>query len=385
MSWVRLPSPAPNCGSPGREAGVSLIENGRMRRKLIKSLLALVLTLLALEGIIRATDRDYRLLGDPFKGPNTMLNYLAVDTYLQWRGRVGTPLMQPGQVINSRGLRSPEIPREKPSGVVRIAVLGDSCTFGFVSLGNLRFDTPRPYPELLEDLLNRKFRPGRFLVIKYGMIGYTSYHGLRMLRREVLPDDPDIVVIRFGWNDLLGSTTGRSLTTTHDPWLESIESFVSRSRLVALLLYRGSPFDPKAHIDWTISAQPVPSVTPEGYAWNLGRMIDLIRENGAWPILLDAPAAPITPEIRENKAFIPATRFDTLGHYLAAHDRYQVITERVAADKDVRFLRTAPPPEEARKFFSAYDVPHPTAAGHERIARILHAEIAREIARENRQ
>ncbi len=354
-----------------------------MRRKIAKSLISLLVALLALEGIIRLTDLDHKVVGDPFKGPNIMLNYLAVDTYLQWRGRVGTPLMHPGEVINRRGLRSPEIPRKKASGVLRVAVLGDSCTFGFVSMGNLRFDTPRPYPALLEDLLDRNFGPGRFQVINYGLVGYTSYHGLRMLRREVLPDDPDFVVIRFGWNDLLGSQVNRSFENVHNPWLERLEDLAAHSRLIGLLLYRGSPFDPKRMAPWSVSAHPVPSVTLEEYAWNLGRMIDLARAHGAQPILLDAPAAPITPEIRANKAFIAATRYETLDQYLAAHDRYQAITERVAREKGVPFLRTAPPPEEASQDFSRYDIPHPTAAGHARIARILHAEIASEIARAN--
>jgi len=354
-----------------------------MRRKVVKSLVSLVLTLLTLEGIIRATDLDYRILGDPFKGPNTMLNYLAVDTYLQWRGRVGTPLMHPGEVINRRGLRSPEIPRKKPSGVLRVAVLGDSCTFGFVSMGNLWFDTPRPYPALLEDLLDRNVGPGRFQVINYGLIGYTSYHGLRMLRREVLPDDPDFVVIRFGWNDLLGSQVNRSFRNVHHPWLERLEDLAFHSRLIGLLLYRGSPLDPKRAAPFTLSAHPVPWVTPEEYAWNLGRMIDLARAHDARPILLDAPAAPITPEMRANKTFIVATHYETLEQYLAAHDRYQAITERVAREKGVPFVRTTPPPEEASQDFSRHDIPHPTAAGHARIARILYAEIASEIAQEN--
>jgi len=351
-----------------------------MRRKIAKSLVSLLVTLLALEGLLRLTDLDHKILGDPFKSTNFMLNYLAIDTFLQWRGRTGTRLLQPDEVINTRGLRSPEIPRKKPPGVVRIAVLGDSCTFGFVTMGKLQFETPRPYPALLQDILDRNIGPGRFQVINYGLIGYTSYHGLRMLRREVLADRPDFVVIRFGWNDLIGPQTNHSFKNVHNPWLECLEDLASHSRLIELLLYRGSPLDLKRAVPFTVSAHPVPWVTPEEYAWNLGRMIDLARAHGAQPLLLDAPAAPITPEIRANKAFIVATRYETIEQYLAAHDRYQAITERVAREKGVPFLRTTPPPEEASQDFSRHDIPHPTAAGHGRIARILYAEIASEVA-----
>lgn len=293
-----------------------------MLRKMAKSLISLVLTFFLLEGLVRATDLDKKILTDPFKGTNFMLEYLAVDTFLLWRGRAGAPLLWPGEVINTRGLRSPEIPRKKPPGVVRIAVLGDSCTFGFVAMGILQFETPRPYPALLQDLLDRNIGPGRFQVINYGLIGYTTYHGLRMLRREVLPDHPDFVVIRFGWNDLLGSQISHSFKNVHNHWLERLEDLASHSRLIELLLYRGSPLDPRRRAPWTVSAHPIPWVTPEEYAWNLERMIDLARAHGAQPILLDAPAAPITPEMRANKAFIGATRYEKIEQYLAAHDRY---------------------------------------------------------------
>lgn len=353
-------------------------------RKLAKSIISLLLTLLALEALVRVKDIDHRILGDPFKvqEKDIILHYLAVDSFLQWRGRVGTPLMQPSEVISSQGLRSPEISRKKPPRVRRIAALGDSCTFGFVAMGKFDFQTPRPYPALLQDLLDRNLGPGRFQVINYGLIGYTTYHGLRMLRREVLPDDPDFVVIRFGWNDLIGSPTSRSFANVHNPWLERLEDLAYHSRLIGLLLYRGSPVDPRSRAPWTVSAHPVPWVTPEEYAWNLGRMIDLARAHGAKPILLDAPAAPITPEIRANKDFIGGVRYGTIEQFLAAHDRYQAITARVARDKGVPFLHTTPPPEKAFQYFSRYDIPHPSAGGQERIAQRLYAEIISILARE---
>lgn len=352
-----------------------------LRRKLLKSVVSLVLTFLLLEGLVRATDLDHRILGDPFSHSGLMLEFAAVDTFLQWRGRANKPTLLPPETLNSRGLRSPEISRKKRPGVLRVAVLGDSCTFGFVTMGPLYFATPRPYATILQEFLDRNFGEGRFEVINYGMIGYTTYHGLRMLRKEVLADDPDFVVIRFGWNDLLGCPADRSFTNVHNPWLEKLEDLAYRSRLIALLLYKGNPITEKRTRAWTVSSHPVPWVVPEEYAWNLSRMIDLARAHGAQPILLDAPAAPITPEIRENKAFIGATRYETLDQYLAAHDRYQAITVRVAREKGVPFVRTAPPPEEAPLDFSRYDIPHPAAAGHERIGRILFAEIASLVAR----
>ena len=49
--------------------------------------------------------------------------------------------------INSKGLRNPEIPYEKPANTYRILALGDSWTFGF------RMNEPDAYPRQLERML----------------------------------------------------------------------------------------------------------------------------------------------------------------------------------------------------------------------------------------
>ena len=278
--------------------------------------------------------------------------------------------------INANGFRGPDTSLAKPPGVVRIAVLGDSCTFGIVTTGTGgKMEMPPPYAAVLQEILDRNFGRERVQVMNFGMIGYTSYHGLRVLRREVLPRDPDFVVIRFGWNDLLASPAGRSFANTHNPWLEKLEDLAYRSRLLSLLMYRGAPLAGDQIVGFVRSARPVPWVTEEEYAWNLSRMIDLARAHGATPILLDAPAAPITAAMRKNEIFTAGTGYETIEQYLDAHARYQVITERVAKEKRVRFLRTAPSPEEAHLYFTEHDIPHPNAEGQIRIAQHLNGEL----------
>jgi lysophospholipase L1-like esterase len=69
------------------------------------------------------------------------------------------------------------------------AFLGDSCT----DYGH--------YPDLLlRDLA--KSRPGvRWTGVNLGTAGWSSFQGLRQLRRDVLSLNPRIVTIYFGWND----------------------------------------------------------------------------------------------------------------------------------------------------------------------------------------
>jgi len=354
-------------------------------RRIAKSLISIVLTLCLVEGYIRATDVDRRILEDPFKDDAGMLRFLAPDAYLQWRGRAGMNLFGSEERLNTHGFRAPEHSRKKAPEVIRVAVLGDSCSFGVVALGPMRVEAPRPYAGLLQDLFDRSVGPGRVVVLNYAMIGYTSFHGLRVLKREALPDDPDFVVISFGWNDHYASQTHRSYSHPRSRWLERLEDLYFKSRLMTLLSWRGSPFEyaQKHKIPWSVSANPVVWVKPDDYAWNLSRMIDISRAHGATPILLDAPAAPVTSEIAGKAGFIAASAgYDTLDHMLDAHARYQAITRRVAREKGVRLIRLDASPGESTEYFSRYDVFHPTAEGHLRIARRLEIEMAESIVRQ---
>lgn len=86
--------------------------------------------------------------------------------------------------INSHGLRGPETSREKAPGVRRIAVLGDSFTWGVGASEKEHFTT------LVENAL-----PGT-QVLNFGVSGYSpvQYH---LLTEKVLSFDPDVVVIVF--------------------------------------------------------------------------------------------------------------------------------------------------------------------------------------------
>ncbi len=97
---------------------------------------------------------------------------------------------------NAQGLRNPEVSIRKPDGLVRIACLGDSSTFGY------NLEEKDSYPRVLERLLNRE-HPGRFQVVNFGTSGYTSRQGLEQLRLRVMEYQPDVVTMAFGTNDLL--------------------------------------------------------------------------------------------------------------------------------------------------------------------------------------
>ncbi len=100
--------------------------------------------------------------------------------------------------INAAGFRGPEIAPDK-DGRFRIVALGESQTFG----PTLR-DGEKPWPELLQDLFDRRASCGRPVeVVNAGTEAYTLEDNLERLRRDVLPLKPDLIVSTHGMNGLL--------------------------------------------------------------------------------------------------------------------------------------------------------------------------------------
>jgi lysophospholipase L1-like esterase len=101
--------------------------------------------------------------------------------------------------VNSLGLRDDELATEKPEGERRILALGDSFTF---ALG-VRFEDL--WVQQLERTLNRRSRTERFQVINAGVAGYNTRQELIALETSGWNLEPDLVVVAFYWNDLIGN------------------------------------------------------------------------------------------------------------------------------------------------------------------------------------
>jgi lysophospholipase L1-like esterase len=114
-----------------------------------------------------------------------------------WVPRPGaTPLWAPDERINAAGYRGPELSIERIPGVVRIAALGDSSTFG------LPVDADEAWPARLAFELDS--RGIRCEVLNAGVVGYTVSQGIERYLALVRPYRPDIVVAAFGaYNDHL--------------------------------------------------------------------------------------------------------------------------------------------------------------------------------------
>jgi lysophospholipase L1-like esterase len=148
------------------------------------------------------------------------------------------------------------------------AFLGDSCT----EYGG--------YPALLlADLAAR--RPVRqWTGVNLGTAGWSTYQGLRQLRRDVLPLRPRVATLYFGWNDhwlgfgLPDEEVARLLHLTGSGWQDV--------RLVQLT--------EKAEIAVHRSAGNRRVPLPE-FRRNLDAMVRLAKSHGIEPVLITAPSS----------------------------------------------------------------------------------------------
>ena len=99
--------------------------------------------------------------------------------------------------INSLGFRGEDIALKKPEGVYRIIAVGGSTTFG------VYLPWEETYPYALQEVLRERFGTDAIEVINAGLTGSTAAETYHRLPTQILPTDPDMVVLYHAFNDLL--------------------------------------------------------------------------------------------------------------------------------------------------------------------------------------
>jgi len=156
-------------------------------------LVALASTLLALflaEVVVRAAG-----IGPVFHVVLHEVFELSDNPVLGYELRAGAP--DGDFSINDAGFRDRAFPREKPAHTYRIAVIGDSLTYGFACPQDVT------YPKQLERLLNGYARPGapRFEALNFGVTGYNVTQIVERLRVLGLRYEPDLILYGYALND----------------------------------------------------------------------------------------------------------------------------------------------------------------------------------------
>ena len=123
-------------------------------------------------------------------------------------GAVGVGKLGETYRINSAGFRGAEVSREKSQDVRRIAVIGDSFTFG------AGVDVEDTYPAQLQRLLNQ--RNLRSEVMNFGVVNHDMWQHYEMLKERVLPYEPDLVILAIFTNDLESSIVPHHRTQDYE-------------------------------------------------------------------------------------------------------------------------------------------------------------------------
>jgi hypothetical protein len=152
-------------------------------------LAAVLLALTTAELVLRGMGFSYYWA--LYKQPHPVLGWAPLPGTVARQRFEGDALVR----INSAGMRDREHAREKPDGVLRIAVLGDSFTEA------VQVPVEQTYWRLLEQELNHTsgcLPEGQWVeVLSFGLSGYSTAQELLLLRERVWDFAPDWVLLAF--------------------------------------------------------------------------------------------------------------------------------------------------------------------------------------------
>jgi GDSL-like lipase/acylhydrolase family protein len=219
-----------------------------------------------------------------------------------------------GEPINARGYRGPELHAWKPKGVLRVALLGDAVTFG----SGVRWE--ETYARQLVRELAERGRPAE--VIDAGVAGYTVEQGLGRYGELVAPLNPDVVVLAFCGDAESAPATpvgdrvkiAYSIERGRDwPWLAQLPQLDLRCLQLAQRLsepFAGPALGPTVPGEQDqrrrqrLSASAEDSGKPDWpgqrrvpasrFEERVAALVDLVRRDGARPVLLSIPRAEAT-------------------------------------------------------------------------------------------
>lgn len=195
--------------------------------------------------------------------------------------------------INEDGFRDRRHARTPPEGGFRIAVLGDSLTFGY------GVEESEVYTALLGAALARQGAAREVEVLNFGVGGYNAYNEVALFEGIAADYRPDLVLVQFCINDL------------NDPRLH-----FDAHTLRLLELPEAAFPDPR------VRALPVPGRSPLAFCAGRLRLCDLLQhalfEDRADPRALARTVAPPRTLGAPERAWLGA-QYGKLEQWAAAH------------------------------------------------------------------
>jgi lysophospholipase L1-like esterase len=174
----------------------------------------------------------FRLLDDPVQRYD---NQPGAECTVSFVDEPGAPPRQVLARINADGFRGPSVPRERSAGVVRIACVGDSHTFGW-GVGD-----GETWPAVLSRELDARVGPGKVEVLNAGVSAYDCEQERLWLERTVLGWKPDVVIWQWFLNDI--ALPGQPLRDSQKPGLALRLLHPSRGGLIGAARSVSRAFD----------------------------------------------------------------------------------------------------------------------------------------------
>lgn len=291
------------------------------------------------------------LPGEPLAQEPNMVG----DVVTGWRPRTGRQDsfgIPGGTTVNSRGLRGPEVPLDKPAGTRRVLLLGDSTVFGVMVRDEQTF------ARVVEERL-RAIDP-RVEVLNGGAPGWSSWQAARALESRLDVYTPDLVVVATLWSDAQGGpmADAERFEAMAVPFMEASHAFVVLREWVREL--RWGRRTEEVRVDLSAprgrgDGPPTLRVPLPDYAANLRRLAATARADGGDVAFL----------------VLPCVRDPEQGKVGDFRDEYRAAMRAAAgelgaplADSPAAFLGG-----DARALF--FDDVHPTAAGHRIVGEVL--------------
>jgi len=302
--------------------------------------------------------------------------YFLRETYERFDTTTETFVLVPGEhravghsvKVNSDGFVGKEL---EPVGddLWRIVTLGDSNTFG-------DGDDFHTYPAKLEARLDDGSTEGRrYEVVNAGIQGLDSGQALRRLATKVLALDPDVVTIYIGWNDLMKyDPLGQVRETTLSSASRSVDSlWLVKGMRKLLFFHLRTRIDPPATGPDSRTGR-FTDFHPSVFIENVTKMLALVREAGATPVLITLPTVVrrdmTLEEVREAAIYFPYySSAYGVGDLVDLVESYNRAIRQIATDENVGLVpldQIFAARSDYRSLF--YDTMHPTGKGQDLIA-----------------
>ncbi len=298
-----------------------------------------------------------------------------------------------GQALNHAGFRSREF-APKPPGIFRVLAIGDSCTFGMTAPDNYLF-VKDPYPQRLEQLIAERAGADKVEVLNGGQPGYNSYQGLLLLRTKLRNLHPDLITVRFGWNDHLMSPqnqVGNAFRELRNPFVRGVQDLLLHTALypyakrlgMEAQLWMQPAAPPGAPAFKPLPREWDPNVTIQDYEYNLRRIVELGRQQGAQVWLLTSPSAFLTPghllryeQLPQDalpRRLLTMDRLPSFRRMMEIHDAYNAAVRAVGAELNIPVIDMAQLYRDHadQPLFSMQDILHPTQTGYDLEAEALY-------------